>query len=104
MGPAHADRALDDPNLALRIGHWSARLFNALQMVPSTDALNWSVRLPQRITRLAQLRHALKSAYAARRTSKSLGCQNLALDGDLMFDQSDVPPRMKETYGDHCHV
>jgi hypothetical protein len=27
---------------------------------------------------------------------KSLRCQNLALNGDLMFDQSDVPPRMKE--------
>jgi hypothetical protein len=23
--------------------------------------------------------------------------QNLALDGDLMFDQGDMPPRMKET-------
>jgi hypothetical protein len=31
-----------------------------------------------------------------RRTGKSLRCQNLALNGDLMFDQGDVPPRMKE--------
>jgi hypothetical protein len=28
--------------------------------------------------------------------AKLLRCQNLALDGDLMFDQSDVPPRMAE--------
>ena len=39
MGPAQADRALDDPNLALRVSHRSSRLFNALQMVPSTGAL-----------------------------------------------------------------
>jgi len=31
-----------------------------------------------------------------RRTGKSLRCQNLALNGDLMFDQGDVLPRMKE--------
>lgn len=75
MGPAQADRALDDPNLAVRVGYGSSRLLNALQMVPSTGALN-----------------AVSSAEPA----KSLRCQNLALDGDLMFDQSDVPPRMEE--------
>ena len=83
MGPAQADRALDDPNLAVRVGHRSSRLLNALQMVPSTGAL-----------RCCTIRHAL-STHA--RTGKSLRCQNLALNGDLMFDQSDVPPRMKET-------
>jgi len=31
-------------------------------------------------------------------------CQNLALNGDLMFDQGDVLQRIKESYGDHCHV
>jgi hypothetical protein len=30
-------------------------------------------------------------------TDKSLRRQNLAFDSDLMFDQSDMPPRMKET-------
>ncbi len=40
MGPAQADRALDDPNLALRVGYRSFRLLNALQMVPPTGALN----------------------------------------------------------------
>src|SRR5262249_58034860 len=39
MGPASADRALDDPNLALRVRHRSSRLFNALPMVPSIGAL-----------------------------------------------------------------
>ena len=39
MGPAQADRALDDPNLAVRVDYRSSRLLNALQMVPSTDAL-----------------------------------------------------------------
>ena len=39
LGPPQADRALDDPNLALRVCHWSSRLFNALPMVPSAGAL-----------------------------------------------------------------
>jgi len=39
MGPAQADRTLDDSNLALRVRHRSSRLSNALQMVPSTGAL-----------------------------------------------------------------
>ena len=39
MGPAQADRALDDSNLAVRIRHRSSRLFNAVQMVSSTSAL-----------------------------------------------------------------
>ena len=67
MGPAQTDRALDDSNLALRVGYWSSSLFNALQMVPSTGTLS------------------------------AVQCQNLALDGDLMFDQNDEPPRSKET-------
>jgi len=28
---------------------------------------------------------------------KWIGCQNLALDSDLMFDQSDMPPRTEKT-------
>ena len=39
MGPAQADRALDDPNLAVRVGYRSSRLLNALPMVPSAGAL-----------------------------------------------------------------
>ena len=37
MGPAQADRTLDDPDLALRLGHRGACLFDALQMVSSGD-------------------------------------------------------------------
>ena len=39
MGPPQADRVLDDPNLALRVGYRCSRLLNALPMVPSTNAL-----------------------------------------------------------------
>ncbi len=40
MGPAQANRALDDPDLALRVSHRSSRLLNALPMVPSTRSLS----------------------------------------------------------------
>jgi len=40
MGPAQADRALDDPNLAVRVGYGRSSLFNALPMVPSTRSLS----------------------------------------------------------------
>ena len=39
MGPAQADRALDDPNLALRVRHGSSRVLNAIPMVPTVGAL-----------------------------------------------------------------
>jgi hypothetical protein len=39
MGPAQADRALDNPNLALRVGYRSSRLLDALQMVPSAGSV-----------------------------------------------------------------
>ena len=64
-------------------------------MVPSTGAL--SVRCPQRITKQPNFRCAEDSARYSRKPGKWLRCQNLALNGDLMFDQGDVPPRMKET-------
>ena len=40
MGPAQADRALGNPNLAVRLGHRSSRLLDALPMVPSTRSLS----------------------------------------------------------------
>ena len=40
LGPAQADRALDDPGLAVRVCHRSSRLFDALPMVPSAEALS----------------------------------------------------------------
>jgi hypothetical protein len=72
LGPAQAGRALDDPNLALRVCHRSSCLFNALPMVPSAATLNDE-------------------------PANHSECQNLALDGDLMFDHSHMPPRMKES-------
>jgi len=39
MGPAQANRALDDPNLAVRVRYRSSRLFSALSMVPTAGAL-----------------------------------------------------------------
>ena len=39
MGPARADRALDTPDLALCLCHRGARLFNAVQVVPSGHTL-----------------------------------------------------------------
>ena len=77
MGPAQADRALDNPNLAVRVGYGRSSLFNALPMVPSTRSLS--------------------DVASGVLNGKSLRCQNLTLNGDLMFDQGDVPPRMKET-------
>ena len=37
LGPTQADRALDDPDLAIRLCHGRARLFDALQVVPSSE-------------------------------------------------------------------
>jgi len=52
MGPSQADRALDGADLALRLYHRGARVFNALQMVPSGNALiAVALRCPQWITR-----------------------------------------------------
>ena len=89
VGPAQTDRALDDPNLALRVCYGSSRLFDALPMVPPAGALTAVALGPQRITRLRARRHAP--------SGKGVQRQNLALDDDLMFDQCEVPPRIKET-------
>jgi hypothetical protein len=98
MGPAQADRALDDPNLALRVCHRSPCLFNALQMVPSAGALaTVASTVFSGLPGDAQFRDALKTTHLPRGTRKSLRRQNLALRDDLMFDQSHMPPRMKET-------
>ena len=87
MGPSQAHRALDNPNLALRVNHRSSRLPNALPMVSSTCPLS-----------------DVGSAVLSGPPTKFLRCQNLALNGDLMFDQDDVLQRVKEIYGDYCHV
>lgn len=51
VGPAQADRALDDPNLALRVCYGSSCVFNALPMVPPAGALTAVALGPERITK-----------------------------------------------------
>jgi len=97
MGPAQADRALDDPNLVVRVGYWRSCLLSALPMVPSTRSLNAAASaVLSRLPRYSEFRRCSGRAHTTAMTGKSLRRQNLALNGDLMFDQSDVPPRMKE--------
>jgi hypothetical protein len=97
MGPAQADRALDDPNLVVRVGYWRSCLLSALPMVPSTRSLNAAASaVLSRLPRYSEFRRCSGHAHTTAMTGKSLRRQNLALNGDLMFDQSDVPPRMKE--------
>ena len=40
MGPAQANRALDNPYLAVRVGYRRSSLLNALPMVPSPRSLS----------------------------------------------------------------
>jgi hypothetical protein len=97
MGPAQADRALDDPNLVVRVGYWRSSLLNALPMVPSTGSLSAAESaVLSGLPRYSQFRRCSGHAHATAMNGKSLRCQNLALNGDLMFDQGDVLPRMKE--------
>ena len=52
MGSARANRALDNAHLALRLYHRSARVLNALQMVPSPRPLSRCIeRCPKRRSR-----------------------------------------------------
>ena len=76
MGQAQADRALDDPDLAVRLDYRSSRLPNALPMVSSACSLS--------------------AVASSADTGKPRRCQNLALNGDLMFHQDDVLQRVKE--------
>ena len=63
MGPAQTDRALDDPDLALRLCHRRVCLFAALQMVPPGCALRAVVSavlsglLPTHNSRCAETAH-----------------------------------------------
>ena len=63
VGPAQADRTLDDPDLAVRLAHRRPCLFDALQMVPSGDVMQ--AILPARITtqdRIVCVTQVLRSA------------------------------------------
>jgi len=64
MGSTQADRALDGPNLVVRLGHGRAGLFDALPMVPSGKVARYSSR------------------------KKCSHTPNLAHGNDLMFDHT----------------
>ena len=97
MGPAQADRALDDSNLAVRVNHRSSRLPNALPMVSATCSLSAvASAVPSGLPGQRNFRCAEDSARYSYKGRKFLRCQNLALHGDLMFDQDDVLQRVKE--------
>jgi len=64
MGSAQADRALDGPNLAVRVGDRRAGLSDALPMVPSGKIARYSS------------------------TKKCSHTPNLAHGNDLMFDHT----------------
>ena len=66
MGSTQADRALDGPNLVVRLGHRRAGLFDALPMVPSGKVARYSSR------------------------KKCSHTPNLAQNSDLMFDHTDA--------------
>ncbi len=72
MGSPQANRALDDPNLAIRLGHRCVCIFDALQMVSSWSVMQAILPARDHLRRQDCLRHV----------------QNLAHGNDLMFDQS----------------
>jgi len=79
MGPARADRALDGPNLALCLSHGRARVFDALQVVPSSECDAGS--------------------RACQVDTDKVVCGsdgNLALGQDLMFDHTDALRRIEQ--------
>jgi len=55
-----------------------------------------SFSLRQRILFTSSVDTRSVSFHLSQFAGKSLRSQNLALDGDLMFDQTHMPPRMKE--------
>jgi len=89
MGWSQADRALDDPNLALRLRHGSVCVFDALQMVSSGSVMPGDPAGKGSQRREDCLRHV----------------QNLAHGNDLMFDQ---PMRAAADagnfYGNYCDL
>ena len=84
MGPAQANRTLDDPNLDLRFCDRCARLFNALQVVSPGDVM--------------------RTILPRRRDDCRVAMRSLALDGYLMFDLAVRCFAHEKTYGDYCDV
>ena len=76
MGPAQADRTLDNPNLAVRLGHRRACVLDALQMVSSGAMIQ----------------------------DLSAVTDSLALGNDLMFDHTMRCCACEKNHGDYCDV
>jgi hypothetical protein len=89
MGSSQADRALDDPNLAIRFRHGRVCVFNALQMVSSGNVMQAILPAKDHLRRQDCLRHV----------------QSLAHGNDLMFDQPmRAAAHARNVYGNYCDV
>jgi hypothetical protein len=78
LGPAQADRALDDPNLALRVCYGSSRIFDALPMVPSAGALTpVAPAVLSELPDYARFGQAMKIGAVQRRTARGVRRQIL---------------------------
>jgi hypothetical protein len=89
MGSSQADRALDDPNLAVRLRYGRVCVFDALQMVSSGSVMQAILPATESQRRQDCLRHV----------------QNLAHGNDLMFDQSIARCcACRKLYGNYCDL
>ena len=79
MGSTQANRALDDSNLAIRVDHRGACIFDALQVVSSRVVAVelWATR---------STRVKTSAPHSHRKAATDALCQSLALGNYLMFD------------------
>lgn len=104
MGPAQADRALDDSNLAVRVDHRGACILSALQMVSSGNVMRailpqaWSSAFRRQLWRVP--------AQRERGTKRGIVCitLSLALGNYLMFDHTMRCRAGEKNYGDYSDV
>jgi len=107
MGPTQTDRALDDPNLAVRLGHRCTCVFDALQMVSSGNVTK--AILPARLQRRSDLQSAAggdpEIASSLDDTDNPICVTlSLALGNYLMFDHTMRCRAGEKNYGDYCDV
>ena len=89
MGSSQADRALDDPNLAVRLRYGRVCIFDALQMVSSGNVMQAILPARDHLRSRDCLRHV----------------QNLAHGNDLMFDQPmRAAAHARNVYGNYCDL
>ena len=82
MGSSQADRAMDDPNLAVRLGHRRVCVLDALQMVSAGNVMQAIASAIR--TDWCNGEPAETGAHIASSASR----QNLAHGNDLMFDHT----------------